>query len=43
VAGKEIIVIRVTELRRLKVIQEAISKKITQIAAIAYYACQSVR
>ena len=34
-AGKDIIVMRVTELRRLKVIQEAISKKITQTTAAA--------
>ena len=32
-AGKDIIVMRVTELKKLKVIQEAIRKKITQIAA----------
>lgn len=32
-AGKDIIVMRVIELRKLKVIQDAISKKITQIAA----------
>lgn len=34
-AGKDILIMRVTELRKLKVIQEAISKKITQIAAAA--------
>ena len=32
-AGKDIIMMRVTELKKLKVIQDAISKKITQIAA----------